>query len=256
MGLTIHYMLSVKEDISLGVVRELVKRAAQYARKIGCAQVGELLRAEEEENHEPLFFYIGKAKVRGGLTERQSGMAFPRCGWLVHVLPGAGCESAAFGLCQYPRRLLSCGHYVPTGFKGGWRFQSFCKTQYAGEHGRENFLKCHLRVVSLLDFWRSLGVRVKVNDEGDYWETRSVEKLQRELGDYDRLVAAMGGMFKDGCDRAGGGLSVESPIFDYKSFERLEHEGQREFGARIARFQKRLSSEGTGLTLASKTANS
>jgi hypothetical protein len=241
MGLTIHYTLSVKADISLGVVRELVKRAAQYARKIGCAQVGELLRAEQEENHEPLFFPIGKRKTRGGLREQLCGAAVPTRGWLVHVWPGAGCETATFGLCQYPRRISYDRHYVSTGFKGGWRFQSFCKTQYAGKHGWEHFSKCHRQVVSLLDFWRGLGVRVKVNDEGHYWKTRSLEELRAELGDYDRLIAAVGGVFKDVCDGAGAGLSVESPVFDYKDFERLEHEGRMEYGGRIQQLMGKLN---------------
>jgi hypothetical protein len=263
MGLTIHYTLSVKGNLSAGVVSELARRTAQYARKIGCANVSAPFRAEEDGNYAPLLFSIRKPKAneqrthscppvfglnelyqRTGLSllhragfERASqddlfGAAMPLRGWLVNVWPGAGCESAKLGLCQYPRRILFRGQSVPTGFKGGWQFQSFCKTQYAGEHGWETFLKCHLLVVSLLDFWRGLGVRVKVNDEGGYWETRSVKKLRAELGGYDRLVAAMGGMFKDACGE-GDGLSVESPIFDYKNFERLEHEGRREFGGRI-----------------------
>jgi hypothetical protein len=64
-----------------------------------------------------------------------------------------------------------------------------------------------------------------------------VEKLRAELGNYDRLVAAMGGMLKD-VSGEGDGSSVESPIFDYKNFERLEHEDQREFGGRILQLRK------------------
>ncbi len=39
---------------------------------------------------------------------------------------------------------------------------------------------------------------------------------------------------------SGGSLSVESPIFDYAHFERLEHEGRREFGGQIAQLQKEV----------------
>jgi hypothetical protein len=74
---------------------------------------------------------------------------------------------------------------------------------------------------------------VKVHDEGGYWKSRSEKKLRRELEDYDRLVAGLGGVFKDACDASGGGLSVESPIFGYKNFERLEHEGRQQFGGGI-----------------------
>jgi len=82
----------------------------------------------------------------------------------------------------------------------------------------------------LLDFWRQLGVTVDVTDEGEYWQTRSEEKLRNKLQQYDGLVAAVGGMLKDMPNDSGGSLLVESPIFDYMNFERLEHEGRLEFG--------------------------
>ena len=154
------------------------------------------------------------------------------------VWPGEGCESARFGLCQYPRRIQVRGGYATTSFKGGWLLQSFCKTQFAGNHSWEHFLKCHKQIISLLDFWRGLGVRVKVNDEGGYWKSRSGKELKQTLGGYDRLLAAVAGAFKD----ADGGLTVKSPIFDYKNFERLEHEGQKEFGGKIRQLKKALPS--------------
>jgi hypothetical protein len=230
MGLTIHYTLSLKQDVSPGVIRELARRTADYARKIGCARASEPKRAEENEDLAPFFFPVGKQKKNEGTF---SGVG-PKHGWLVEVWPGEGCESAEFGLCQYAKRVRIGGRHVATGFKGGWQLQSFCKTQYAGQHGWEHFLKCHKQIISLLDFWRGLGVRVKVNDEGGYWESRSEEKLRAELVGYDRLVAAMGGMFKD----SGNGLTVESPIFDYKNFERLEHEGQKQYGGKIRQFKQ------------------
>jgi hypothetical protein len=36
-----------------------------------------------------------------------------------------------------------------------------------------------------------------------------------------------------------GGLSVESPIFDYADFERLEHEGRQEFIGQMAQLLSR-----------------
>jgi len=154
-------------------------------------------------------------------------------GWVVEVAPGEGCETALFGLCQYPRRIPFRAGSIATGFEGGWLLRGFCKTQYAGEQDWEHFLKCHLRVIHLLDFWRAQGGRAKVHDEGGYWKSRSETKLRRELEDYDRLIAALGGRFKDACDSAGNGWSVESPIYNYANFERLEQEGQEKFGGRI-----------------------
>jgi len=127
---------------------------------------------------------------------------------------------------------------VSTGVEYPWQLKGFCKTQYAGEHGWEHFLKCHKQIISLLDFWRELGVTVEVSDEGEYWETRSEEALRKMLGQYDGLVAAVGGMLKDAASDTGS--SVASPIFDYAHFERLEHEGRREFGSQIAQLQKKV----------------
>jgi hypothetical protein len=228
MGLTIHYTLSLREEISAGVVHELVRRTGQFARKIGCAEVGGVLRAGKNGHLASHFFRV---------SEDFYSFAAAESGWLIQILPGAGCEAVKLGLCQYPRQILLRDGFVSTGFKGGWQLQGFCKTQYAGEHGPEHFLKCHRTVISLLDFWRNLGVSVTVNDEGDFWESRSIEKLRRRFDSYNGLVAAMSGVLRD----ADSGLSIESPIFDYQNFERLEHEGWQEFGGRINQLREKLS---------------
>ena len=56
MGLTIHYKLAVAETLSSVVVRELVQRAAHYARKIGCAEAGEVVRVEPDMPFTSLFY--------------------------------------------------------------------------------------------------------------------------------------------------------------------------------------------------------
>jgi hypothetical protein len=231
MGLTINYTLSLSEEVSSEVARELVRRAGQYARKVGCTEVSRVLRAAGRDDLAPLFFSAGEPEGSFYMW------VAPEEGWVVRALPGRGCETARLGLCRYLREVPYGGGSAPTGYQGGWYLRSFCKTQYAGQHGWENFLQCHLRVISLLDFWRGLGVGVEVSDEGGYWENRSVEKLREELGGYDRLVAAMSGVLKD----AGGGLPVKAPIFDYKDFERLEHEGWEKYGGQIERLRRELS---------------
>ena len=89
--------------------------------------------------------------------------------------PGAGCEEANFGLCRYPSA-IEVDNPVRRGNKrriatrlAGWRWASFCKTQYASnpQHGGvANFLRCHLAVITMLDHARSLGILSQVNDEG------------------------------------------------------------------------------------------
>jgi hypothetical protein len=228
MGLTIHYKLSVTKYLSSAVVHELANRTALYARKIGCAEVGETVRAAGDEKLAPLFVQVGKPE------DGCFGHVAPKRGWLVDVWPGEGCESALFGLCQYPRWILSRNGKVPTGYEDGWLLKGFCKTQYAGEHGWEHFLKCHRQIMSLLDFWRQLGVTVEVSDEGGYWETRDEKKLRSNLERYDGLVAAVAGIMKDAADTSGESHSIKSPIFARNDFERLEAEGRREFARQLS----------------------
>jgi hypothetical protein len=234
MGLTIRYKLAVAKNLSVAVVRELAQRTARYARKIGCVEVGEVESVKADTPFTSLFVSVGREE------DCCFGHVPAKRGWVVEVWPGEGCESALFGLCQYPRRTPFRARSIPTGFEGGWLFKGSCKTQYSGEHGWENFVKCHRQIISLLDFWRQLGVRVEVTDEGEYWQTRSEETLRARLRQYDGLVAAMGGMLKDAVADHDSGLSVVSPIFDYVHFERLEHEGRREFGGQIAQLQKEV----------------
>jgi hypothetical protein len=233
MGLTIHYKLSVAKNLSAVVVRELSQRTTLYARKIGCAEVGDVVRVEEDTPFTGLFVTWGREE------DCCFGRVPARRGWVVAVWPGEGCESAEFGLCQYPRRTPFRAGSVPTGFEGGWLFKGHCKTQYAGERGWEHFVKCHRQIISVLDFWRQLGVVVEVNDEGEYWQTRSEERLQAMARRYDGLVAAVAGAFKDAADKTDKQHSIASPIFERNDFERLEAEGQREFGRQLAQFSRR-----------------
>jgi hypothetical protein len=234
MGLTIHYTLSIKKGTTFGYLHDLLKGTARLARKIGCAHVGRVLHSTETDPTAPPFFetYPGnERRLDGGPGTH---------GWLVEVWPGEGCETATFGILGERREIPPKQRKAvwPPRYQTRLRLHSFCKTQYAGEHGWEHFLKCHLRVIHLLDYWRAMGAQVKVHDEGGYWKSRSEKKLRRELDDYDRLIAGLGGAFKDACDASGGGLSVESPIFSYKHFERLEHEGRQEFGGGIQRLRQ------------------
>lgn len=55
---------------------------------------------------------------------------------------------------------------------GGWRYSTFCKTQYASDPecgGIPNFIRCHLCVIHLLDRIAKLPtMKVEIHDEGKY----------------------------------------------------------------------------------------
>ena len=145
--------------------------------------------------------------------------------------PGSGSEEANVGLSKFPKTVIvpnqavrGKDHRIKVPDGGGWKWHSFCKTQYANEHGLENFLRCHLSVVAMLDAAKRIGFDVVVNDEGHYWEKRDVHALVREIGEWDQMIAAFGGSLKDAAGVAG--MTIESPIFDRKDFEQLEMKGQ------------------------------
>ena len=232
MGLTIYYKLSVAENLSSAVVRELVQRARLYALRIGCKEASDMMPASAEPIFSRLFVQAGREE------DACFGHVPAKRGWLVEVWPGEGCESAHIGLCQYPRRaeflLKGRRGFEATEYQGGWMFRGSCKTQYASEHGTEHFVRCHRMIASTLDFWQQLGATVEVSDEGEYWETRSEAKLRAIVGRYNGLVAALAGAVKDAAGETGDGQVVESPIFARKDFERLEANGWKEFGKQLA----------------------
>jgi len=228
MGLTIRYALWVEKRLAGAVVRELVNRTALYARKIGCSEVSEVIPVEADT---PGTFWHVQLERQGEHFVRSIPA---KRGWVVDVWPGEGCESALFGLCQYPRSTPHVPVDVYTGAGSGWVLKGYCKTQYAHEHGWEHFLRCHKTIVSILDFWRQLGATVEVSDEGEYWETRSEAKLRSTLDRYDGFMAAVAGMVKDVADETGTGLAVEAPIFARKDFEKLEAEGCQKLGRQLS----------------------
>jgi hypothetical protein len=84
-----------------------------------------------------------------------------------------------------------------------------------------------LGVVALLDEAQRLGVLGEVSDEGDFWETRSLERLTKEIGDQSAMLAGFLGVLKDAMGQAPGTGTVEAPIAANPNFEHLEAEGQR-----------------------------
>ncbi len=140
-------------------------------------------------------------------------------------------EDLLLGLCRYPASVKYRGRDLQTRVGQGWRLAYFCKTQYASLHGWEHFLRCHRTVVELLSFWRTLGIGVRISDDGGYWPRRSEKALRRRLGEMNSVVAAAAGALKD----SGGGAAVESPIFQHRQFESLEAAGAQKHGRKVLR---------------------
>ena len=129
---------------------------------------------------------------------------------------------------------------IRTGLSG-WRYNSFCKTQYASSPslgGVSNFVRAHLCVIHLLDRMKKI-VKVEYDDEGNYgrsyytddpsakervytWHPGkyNVKALIEEVGEWNEMIAAAFGGLKD--------LGVESPIRHFSNFEQLEFRGQKQ----------------------------
>lgn len=136
----------------------------------------------------------------------------------------------------------------------GWRWSSFCKTQYASDPrcgGAANFLRCHISVVTLLDRIAKLPtLAIEMDDEGRYgpskysddWKQARAEgreptypwhkgkydpkALVSEVGDWNQLIASFAGAFKDAARKTG--FDCESAIAKFPNFESLEFRGSQD----------------------------
>jgi hypothetical protein len=111
-------------------------------------------------------------------------------------------------------------HVIPAEH-GTW--SSFCKTQYANDPqlgGWDNFQRAHLSVLAVLEYMQQIGFTVDVSDEGDFWPTRDLTLLAKNIGEMDAMIAGLAGVFKDLAEATGQGF--ESPMLGRSDFEHLE----------------------------------
>src|SRR5437762_8092275 len=153
MGLTIHYTLSACENWTSENVRRWLQLTAGYARHLGCGSVGLTVSALERADVTTRFHKVGRKH-----TSRYVEI-YPNEGSVLIINVGKDCQPLALGLCKYPRQWRcrqgsSLWRWHPTGTTHGWQFSWFCKTQFAGKHGKAHFFRCHKSVISALDFCR------------------------------------------------------------------------------------------------------
>jgi hypothetical protein len=237
MGLTIHYGLST-DRTEVELVRSLVQEFRRLAQQIPFQAVGEIVEFEGDGcQHEGSDGSDRWLKI-------QAGQYVERGEHFLHVLPvhiiafttvpGDGSEPANIGLARYPESIQvernGRRQRIRTNLRG-WSWKTFCKTQYASNPecgGVPNFVRCHLSIVSLLDAIKNRQLAtVKVTDESDYWDHRDVRKLAETVGEWNQMVAAVVGQFKD----AGEG-AIEAPITEFPNFEHLEAKGRDELDKR------------------------
>ena len=113
---------------------------------------------------------------------------------------GQGCEGSNFNFFKK---------------KTWWKCHSFTKTQYA-----EQFVRCHLLVIKILDLFKEQGFTVQVNDEGNYWKTRDLKVLAKEINDYTTLLKTVFGNISKQAEQAG--MIVEAPITECENYMKTD----------------------------------
>ena len=231
MGLTIHYQLST-DRTEIEEIRSLVNNIRQLALTLPFQEVGDIIEFKDDECQ-----YDDRDDAHRWL-KIQSGKYIQQGEQHLHVLPlhviaftavsGEGSEPTNLGLALYPKTVQIERHgrkqMVRTNLHG-WSWGSFTKTQYASNPecgGVANFVRCHLAIVHLLDAIQKRQLaKVEVSDEGDYWDHRDARKLAETIGEWNEMIAAVAGQFKDA-----GKWAIEAPITQFPNFEHLEAKGQ------------------------------
>ncbi|GAP99658.1 hypothetical protein [Leptolyngbya sp. NIES-2104] len=224
MGLNISYEFSITATVEQA--RAIVTALRDLALDLSFAQVDEWVELQGEACHfdmedldDPYVFL----KLRGikPVEIAMNGMSWRSSTYLIafDTLPGQGSETAAFGLATHSE----------IGETNDWIWTGFCKTQYASNPqygGQENFLRCHLAIVKILDEAQKLGVCCEVDDEGNYWKTRNIATLMAALSAENIFMATTMGAIKDTIDPSSA--TLEAPILAYPNFEQLEAEGNQD----------------------------
>jgi hypothetical protein len=231
MGLTIHYGLST-DRTDVESARSLVQSMHQLAKQLPFQEVGDIVELQGDEcDHNQGDDERRWLKIQAGQYVERGENFFkvaPSHIIAFTTIPGEGSEPANVGLCRYPEFVeieRPRKQRLRTNLLG-WSWKSFCKTQYASAPaagGVANFVRCHLSIVELLDAIQKRQLaKVEVNDASDYWDHRDVRKLAETVGEWNEMVAAVAGQFKD----AAGGVQLEAPITQFPDFEHLEAKGR------------------------------
>ncbi|MBA7601152.1 hypothetical protein ES703_08219 [subsurface metagenome] len=190
MGLTIHWDLELKgtDGDAFGKLQELKTLAERLplGKIEGPAELDFTAFQKAYKAGKRYGGWKHWASIQGGFADgKRIVKAF-----CLHLWPGEGCEAMNIGL----RRVDNSEN---------WDWASFCKTQYA-----EEFVKCHLLVIRILDECKRLGILKEVHDEGHYWETRDLSKLGQNINASTMMLATLFGQLEG----TFGKENIEAPI--------------------------------------------
>jgi hypothetical protein len=147
MGLAIHY--SLKARGSDAQARKLIQALHQTAHDLPFKELGPVVelagdqcdfnQRDQEDPHRWLLIQaeddveiVSQRRVIGGQTCRSYQRVQPLRIIGFKAWPGEGCEQSNFGLCKFPAVVETEGGPIKTKLSG-WRWSSFCKSQYASD---------------------------------------------------------------------------------------------------------------------------
>jgi hypothetical protein len=265
MGLTIHYEWKIKSDVA--AARRAIGQFHALAQALPFDQVSEIYEQDSPDadftyrRYEHSFRHGELYLARNRADGDEEMVHVPALHALFFNVYVQGAETASIGLASHPpvvlhredvierndagtehRRLVGQGDPIefPTWRRGYYSWQSFCKTQYAGNPdlgGEANFLRAHLSLIELLDQINASGARVRICDDSNYAQHRNVNRLLQSLRDWDAIVARFAGHLSDAFgDEAG---AVVAPIKQRPDFEHLEAKGIEVLRKLAAEQQKR-----------------
>jgi len=132
---------------------------------------------------------------------------YPETGYGFIIDIGEGCAPMNIALTRLKGERI---------FKG----KAFCKDRYA-----EDFIKCHLLIISILDICKEEGILKNVDDEGGYWNTRDLSILAENINASTMVLAQFSKILKQ---MASPGVEIVSAIDkskNYVNIKDLEKEG-------------------------------
>jgi hypothetical protein len=227
MGLTIHYDLGCPGRLSFREAVVKVEALHAIAAALGFSELSKVCTLREQDCL-PERYRVGEgdwayiASQSYVLLDDNDTYSVVRplraVGFI--AVPGEDCEAMLIGLARYPRFVDVNGIQRDTQ-RVGWSWTRYCKTQYASRHGIEHFLRCHLKVIALLDAAQEAGFRVSVDDDSNFWQTRDIAALAKTVGEWNEATAALVGKLKDSFSGR-----LVSPITTFSDFEHLEARGR------------------------------
>jgi hypothetical protein len=127
-------------------------------------------------------------------------------GFVLRVDIGEGCENFVLMLGRIGKGKL-------------WRGTRYTKTQYA-----VHFVDAHLTVIKILDLCKEAGILKNVHDEGEFWQTRDLEVLAKNINESTATILAVGAMLKGPAKKAG--FTMQSAID--KSMNLMQVRGRKQ----------------------------